>query len=154
MKRVNCLYRVSSKQQLHGDDIPVQREECMAYLGEHTDWEFNREYVEKAVSGFKTSVKDRDILQEILTDAREKTFDVLLVFMSDRIGRKEDESPAFVTTLNDLGIEVWSVKEGQLKTAEHKVSVNSLFTIPNPQHFISKPFNKFVDSYFLLFHGV
>lgn len=119
MKRVNCLYRVSSKQQLHGDDIPVQREECMAYLGEHTDWEFNREYVEKAVSGFKTSVKDRDILQEILTDAREKTFDVLLVFMSDRIGRKEDESPAFVTTLNDLGIEVWSVKEGQLKTAEH-----------------------------------
>ena len=36
MKRVNCLYRVSSKQQLHGDDIPVQREECMAYLGEHT----------------------------------------------------------------------------------------------------------------------
>lgn len=119
MKRVNCLLRVSSKQQLHGDDIPVQREECRAYIEKHSDWQFQKEYLEKAVSGFKTSLKDRDILQEILQDARDKTFDVLVVYMSDRIGRKEDESPIFVTTLNNLGIEIWTVKEGQLKTTEH-----------------------------------
>ena len=90
MKRVNCLLRVSSKQQLHGDDIPVQREECRAYIEKHSDWQFQKEYLEKAVSGFKTSLKDRDILQEILQDARDKTFDVLVVYMSDRIGRKSD----------------------------------------------------------------
>ena len=118
-KRVNCLYRVSSKQQLHGDDIPMQREECMAYIGLHSDWVFQQEYLEKAVSGFKTSVKDRDKLQEVLEDAKAGKFDILLVYMSDRIGRKEDESPIFVSTLNKLGIEVWSVKEGQLKTEEH-----------------------------------
>lgn len=119
MKRVNCLYRVSSRQQLHGDDIPVQRGECKSYIAKQEDWEFQKEYIEKAVSGFKTSIKDRDILQEIMKDAERKSFDILLVFMSDRIGRKEDESPIFVTTLNNLGIEVWSVKEGQLKTEEH-----------------------------------
>lgn len=119
MKRVNILLRVSSKQQLHGDDIPVQRSECMNYIGTHTNWQFQKEYLEKAVSGFKTSVKDREILQEILEDAENKAFDVLVVYMSDRIGRKEDECPIFVTTLNNLGIEVWTVKEGQLKTIEH-----------------------------------
>lgn len=119
MKRVNCLLRVSSRQQLRGDDIPVQRSECRNYIDSHEDWYFQKEYVEKAVSGFKTALKDRDILQEILTDAKSESFDVLLVYMSDRIGRKEDESPFFVTTLNKLGIEVWSVKEGQIKTQEH-----------------------------------
>lgn len=119
MKRVNILLRVSSKQQLHGDDIPVQRSECMNYINTHADWQFQKEYLEKAVSGFKTSVKDREILQEILEDAENKTFDVLVVYMSDRIGRKEDESPIFVSTLNKLGIEIWTVKEGQLKTNEH-----------------------------------
>ncbi len=119
MKRVNCLLRVSSRQQLRGDDIPVQRSECRNYIDRHEDWHFQKEYVEKAVSGFKTALKDRDILQEILADAKSASFDVLLVYMSDRIGRKEDESPFFVTTLNKLGIEVWSVKEGQIKTQEH-----------------------------------
>lgn len=119
MKRVNCLLRVSSRQQLRGDDIPVQRSECRNYIDSHEDWYFEKEYVEKAVSGFKTALKDRDILQEILADAKSESFDVLLVYMSDRIGRKEDESPFFVTTLNKLGIEVWSVKEGQIKTQEH-----------------------------------
>lgn len=119
MKRVNTLLRVSSQQQLHGDDIPVQRSECMNYIKARGDWQFQKEYLEKAVSGFKTSLKDREILQEILEDAREQNFDVLVVYMSDRIGRKEDESPVFVSTLNKLGIEVWAVKEGQLKTGEH-----------------------------------
>lgn len=117
--RVNCLYRVSSKQQLHEDDIPVQRAECMDFISRQKDWEFQKEYLEKAVSGYKTSVSNRDVLLEILKDAKDKKFDILLVYMSDRLGRKEDETPAYVANLNRLGIEVWSVKEGQLKTEEH-----------------------------------
>ena len=119
MKRVNILLRVSSQQQLHDEDIPIQRSECMNFIGTHNDWTFQKEYLEKAVSGFKTSVKDREVLQEIKEDAQNKSFDVLVVYMSDRIGRKQDESPVFVSTLNKLGIEIWSVKEGQLKTEEH-----------------------------------
>lgn len=119
MKRVRCLYRVSSKQQLHDDDIPMQRAECKKFIKRFKDWQLEHEYVEKAVSGFKMHVSERDVLMEIMQDAKKKEFDILVVYMSDRIGRKEDETPAYVAGLNSLGIEIWSVNEGSLKTEEH-----------------------------------
>lgn len=48
-KRVRTLLRVLSKQQLHDDDIPVQRAEAIGYIVQRQDWEFDKEYVEKAV---------------------------------------------------------------------------------------------------------
>lgn len=117
-KRVRTLLRVSSKQQLHDDDIPVQRAEAKQYIDKRSDWEFDKEYIEKAVSAYKNSVEDREVLQQILTDAKNKEFDVLLAYMSDRIGRQEEYS-FYVATLNQLGIEVWTIKDGQLKTEEH-----------------------------------
>ena len=118
-KRVRCLYRVSSKQQLHEDDIPLQRSECQGYIAKRDDWVFDGEYIEKGVSGFRNSLEQRGKLLEIREDARKKEFDVLLVYMSDRLGRREDETPFYIASLEDLGIEIWSVKEGQLKAQEH-----------------------------------
>lgn len=117
-KKVRTLLRVSSKQQLHEDDIPVQRAEAYQYIAERPEWEFDREYIEKAVSGYKNGVEDREVLQEILTDAKERQFDILLTYMSDRIGRQEEYS-FYVAALNRLGIEVWTIKDGQLKTEDH-----------------------------------
>lgn len=118
VKRVRTLLRVSSKQQLHDDDIPMQRAEAEQYISKQPEWEFDKEYVEKAVSAFKNSVADREILQEILEDAKRHEFDILLTYMSDRIGRQEEYS-FYVARLNQLGIEVWTIKDGQLKTEEH-----------------------------------
>lgn len=117
-KRVRTLLRVSSKQQLHDDDIPMQREQAKQYIAGRPDWVFDREYMEKAVSAYKNGVEEREVLQEILSDAREKKFDVLLTYMSDRIGRQEEYS-FYVAALNRLGIEVWTIKDGQLKTEDH-----------------------------------
>ncbi len=117
-KKVRTLLRVSSKQQLHDDDIPVQRAEAESYIAKQPDWVFDKEYIEKAVSAYKNGVEDREVLQEILADAKEKQFDILLTYMSDRIGRQEEYS-FYVATLNQLGIEVWTIKDGQLKTEEH-----------------------------------
>lgn len=117
-KKVRTLLRVSSKQQLHDDDIPVQRAEAEQYIAKQPDWVFDKEYIEKAVSAYKNGAADRAVLQEILTDAKEKQFDILLTYMSDRIGRQEEYS-FYVATLNQLGIEVWTIKDGQLKTQEH-----------------------------------
>lgn len=119
MLKVRCLYRVSSKQQLHGDDIPLQRNECKAFINKQPDWVFDKEYIEKGISGFKKSISDRDILVEIAEDASKKEFDILLVYMSDRLGRREGETPLYVSNLSNMGIEVWSVKEGKIKTEEH-----------------------------------
>lgn len=117
-KRVRTLLRVSSKQQLHDDDIPIQRAETEQFIAKQPDWEFDKEYIEKAVSAYKNTVEDREVLQQILEDARNKEFDILLTYMSDRIGRQEEYS-TYVATLNSLGIEVWTIKDGQLKTEEH-----------------------------------
>lgn len=116
-KRVRSLLRVSSKQQLHDDDIPIQRAEIANYISKQPDWVFDKEYIEKAISAFKNTVQEREVLLQILEDAKSKQFDVLLTFMSDRIGRLEEYS-MYIATLNKLGIEVWTIKEGLLSTEE------------------------------------
>lgn len=117
-KKVRSLLRVSSRQQLHDDDIPIQRAEIADYIAKQPGWEFDREYVEKAVSAYKNRVEDREVLLQIIEDAKHHEFDILLAYMSDRIGRRE-EYTFYISTLNSLGIEVWTVKDGKLKSEEH-----------------------------------
>ena len=117
MKRVLCLYRVSTKGQVdqNTDDIPMQRRECLAFIDRMEDWVFFDERVEKGVSGYKVSAENRDAILDIRALAEKKKFDVLLVFMFDRLGRREDETPFLVEWFIDHGIEVWSTREGQQK---------------------------------------
>ena len=97
MKRVLCLYRVSTLKQVDKqDDIPMQRRECLDFINRMDDWKFYDERMEKGVAGYKVSANDRDIIVEIREMAEQKQFDVLLVFMFDRLGRKEDETPFLV----------------------------------------------------------
>lgn len=117
MKRVLCLYRVSTKGQVDRitDDIPMQRRECMDFIARMDDWTFYDERMEKGVSGYKVSAENRDAILDIRALAEKKKFDVLLVFMFDRLGRREDETPFLVEWFIDHGIEVWSTREGQQK---------------------------------------
>lgn len=117
-KKVYCLYRVSTKGQVEKDDIPMQKQRCHEFAAEK-GWEIVREFSEKGVSGFKVSAKDRDAIQEIQRDAAMGQFDVLLVFMFDRLGRKEDETPFIVEWFVQNGIEVWSAEEGQQRFDTH-----------------------------------
>ena len=114
MKRVMCLYRVSTKGQVDPqDDIPMQRRECLDFIRKQPDWKFSGELMEKGVSGYKVSVNKRDAIQEMRARAERREFDVLLVFMFDRLGRREDETPFMVQWFIEHGIEVWSTREGQ-----------------------------------------
>ena len=114
MKRVMCLYRVSTKGQVDPqDDIPMQRRECQDFINRQSDWRFAGELMEKGVSGYKISAQKRDAIQEMRAMAERKEFDVLLVFMFDRLGRREDETPFLVQWFIEHGIEVWSTREGQ-----------------------------------------
>lgn len=118
-RRVYCLYRVSTLGQVEKDDIPMQKEACREFVRQHPGWEIVREFSEKGVSGFKVSAKDRDAIQEIQRDALQNKFDILLVFMFDRLGRREDETPFVVEWFVKNGIEVWSAKEGQQRFDTH-----------------------------------
>jgi DNA invertase Pin-like site-specific DNA recombinase len=119
-KRVCCLYRVSTLKQVEKDDIPmpVQQKSCHEFA-ERMGWVIVDEKVEEGVSGFKVSAKNRDKLQEIRQDALLGKFDILLVFMFDRLGRKDDETPFIVEWFVNNGIEVWSVTEGQQRFDTH-----------------------------------
>lgn len=115
MKRVYCLYRVSTKKQVdkNQNDIPMQRIACHEFMQYHPDWTILKEFEEKGVSGFKISAENRDAIQELKKAAERKEFDVLLVFMFDRLGRIDSETPFVVEWFVKQGIEVWSVKEGE-----------------------------------------
>ncbi len=115
IKRVACLYRVSTKAQMDKltDDIPMQKIACADFINTQKKWKLEKEYIEKGVSGYKKTAVERDVLQQIKNDALEKKFDVLLVFMFDRLGRREDETPFVVEWFVEQDVEVWSVKEGQ-----------------------------------------
>ena len=118
-KRVVCLYRVSTVGQVDKDDIPMQKQYCREFAKRQTDWKIVKEFSEKGVSGFKISAKDRDAIQEIQKMALQGEFDILLVFMFDRLGRKDDETPFVVEWFVKQNVEVWSAMEGQQRFDNH-----------------------------------
>ena len=87
----------------------MQKEACRNFA-ESQGWEIVKEFSEKGVSGFKKSAKERDELQKVQQAAMEGKFDILLVFMFDRIGRIADETPFVVEWFVKNGIRVWSTK--------------------------------------------
>lgn len=121
MKRVYTLYRVSTTKQVDvvKDDIPMQRIACHEFANRQDGWEIYREFEEKGISGFKVSAENRDAIQDLKEAALAKEFDVLLVFMFDRLGRIENETPFVLQWFADHDIEVWSVNEGQQKFENH-----------------------------------
>ena len=119
IKRVCCLYRVSTIGQVEKDDIPMQRKVCREFSGEQDGWKIVKEFCEKGISGFKVSAKDRDAIQELQRMALNGEFDILLVFMFDRLGRRDDETPFVVEWFVQNGIEVWSAMEGQQRFDTH-----------------------------------
>ena len=120
MKRVYTLYRVSTTQQVDviKDDIPMQRIACHEFA-EKMGWTILKEKEEKGISGFKISANRRDAIQELKEAAERGEFDILLVFMFDRLGRIENETPFVLEWFANHGIEVWSVNEGQQKFEQH-----------------------------------
>lgn len=82
-------------------------------------WIIVGEEQEDGVSGFKVSANDRDKLQLLKDRAEKGKFDILLVFMFDRLGRKSDETPFVVEWFVKHGIRVWSVNEGEQRFESH-----------------------------------
>lgn len=123
MKRVRMLLRVSSDQQLESDgDLTVQRQLVKEYIDSHNDWMLDKkEYFEGSNSGYKNSVADRDILQEALQDAKNKEYDILVVYKDDRIGRRMWEIGQYVMDLKINGVDIYTVKDGCISPANDDI---------------------------------
>lgn len=119
VKRVVCLYRVSTAGQVEKDDIPMQKQFCREFTMRQSGRNIVKESSEKGVSGFNKSAKDRDAIQEIQKMALQGEFDILLVFMFDRLSRKDDGTPFVVEWFVKNSIAVWSATEGQQRFDNH-----------------------------------
>jgi DNA invertase Pin-like site-specific DNA recombinase len=100
------------------DDIPMQKIACHEFA-QCQGWTISGEYAEKGVSGFKISANNRDAIQDLKKAALNGEFDILLVYMFDRIGRIDDETPFVVEWFTKHGIAVWSVNEGEQRFDSH-----------------------------------
>lgn len=121
--RALCLSRVSADKQLYFNennepDIPMQRVRCRKFC-EQMGWTVVCELSEEGVSGHKVRAENRDKIQLIKRYAQQGKFDILVVFMFDRIGRIADETPFVVEWLVKNGIRVWSTQEGEQKFETH-----------------------------------
>src|SRR5258706_4050403 len=67
------------------------------------------EYVDRGVSGLKDR---RPALDQLLTDARRRRFDVLICWRLDRLGRNLKHLIAMLDDLQALGIAFVSLAEG------------------------------------------
>ena len=120
MEIAYTLYRVSTKKQVDKEknDIPMQKEACREFARQQ-GWVIGKEFLEKGVSGFKVSAENRDAIQDLKAAAIRGEFQILLVFMFDRIGRIDDETPFVVEWFVKHGIKVWSVQEGEQRFESH-----------------------------------
>lgn len=123
LKRVRILLRVSSNQQLEADgDLTIQRQIILDYIKKHEDWDLDgKEYFEGGTSGYQNSVDSRDKLQEALKDARNGEYDILVVYKDDRIGRLMWEIGAYVMTLKNYGVDIYTVKDNCISPASDDI---------------------------------
>ena len=114
MKRVRILLRVSSYQQLEADgDLSIQRQIILDYIGNHEDWVLdNKEYFEGSKSAYKNKAEERDILQDALKDAKNREYDILVLYKDDRVGRLMWDTPTYIMGLKGYGVDVFTVKDG------------------------------------------
>ena len=112
-KRVRMLLRVSTEQQLEADgDLDIQRQILKEYIAKHNDWILDeKEYFEGGVSAYKNTSDERDVLQQIVLDAKNKEFDILVPYKDDRVGRLMLDTPRYVLTLKNYNIDVYTVKD-------------------------------------------
>lgn len=108
------LLRVSSERQLESDgDLSVQRSILKDYINKHTDWVLDEaEYFEGSKSAYKNTAVNRDVLQEILHDAKNRKFDILVPYKDDRVGRLMWDTAQYVMELKKCGVDIYTVKDG------------------------------------------
>ena len=87
--RVCCLYRVSTDKQVdfnsnHEADLPIQRKACHEFA-EAKGWVIIHEEQEEGVNLYTKSVQKPVTSCKSSSYARKGKFDILLVFMFDRI---------------------------------------------------------------------
>lgn len=108
MNKTYALIRYSSDKQTIESQLESIKNYCqqnnIELLEEHI-------IIESAISGWKTEPQNRDGLKTVLALVEQQLIDTLIIFMTDRIGRRTDLLP-FITKLTLAGVKIISTNEG------------------------------------------
>lgn len=108
-KRVAIYARVSTTEQAEeGYSIDEQTRLLRQYC-EREGYEVYKEYVDRGISG--KSIKGRAALQQLLDDAKQKSFDIVLVWKSNRLARNILDMLKIVELLKQKNIAFRSFSE-------------------------------------------
>jgi len=102
--RVALYGRVSTAEQ----STAMQMEELRAYC-QRREWVITEEYTDTGISGSKES---RPALNRLLTDAKRRKFDAVLVYRYDRFARSLRQLVNTLCEFDSLGIHFVSLHEG------------------------------------------
>lgn len=114
-KRLRCaIYtRKSTDEGLDQDynSLVAQRDACLAYIKSQTGegWVATKDLYDDG--GYSGGSMERPALQQLLTDIRNKTVDVVVVYKVDRLTRSLADFAKIVETLDDQGVSFVSVTQ-------------------------------------------
>jgi site-specific DNA recombinase len=104
--------RVSTGNQ--GDSIENQIMQCKEYisrLGDRYDSTNIVVYKDEAVSGYYTSVFEREEMKRAIQDARNQKFKLLVFKEVSRVGRDKQENPAIIGMFEQYGVRVIAIND-------------------------------------------
>jgi DNA invertase Pin-like site-specific DNA recombinase len=104
MKRVCAYCRVSTEAEDQLNSLENQKKYFEQYIGNNLDWQFCGLYVDEGISG--TSVEKRTGFQQMVKDAENKKFDLLLTKEISRFARNTLDSIFYTRKLKGLGVGV------------------------------------------------
>lgn len=101
-----------------GQDVQMQMHELRTYASNRR-WEIAGEYVDEGHSGAKES---RPALNRLMSDAKQRKFDAIVVWKLDRFGRSLKHLVMALADLESLGIAFVSLRDGfDLSTASGRL---------------------------------
>jgi len=102
--------RVSSREQAAtGESLSTQHKAIKNFV-KSQDWKLTKIYADEGISG--GSVNGREALKQLLKDAQNKKFNVLVVHRLSRFGRNARDLLNNVEELKESGVEFRAIKEG------------------------------------------
>lgn len=117
MKKAVIYARYSSDMQRE-ESIDAQVRACTYYAHQY-QYDITHVYADRAQSGKRS--KNREQFLQMIEDAADRNFDIILVHKLNRFGRNTLEVLEYKNSLEDMGIELISVTERLESTPEGKL---------------------------------
>ena len=109
-KRVAAYCRVSTEKEEQAQSFESQCDFFRCYIKQRKDWEFYKVFADEGISG--TSTKKREQFNQMIAEARQGKFDLLITKEISRFARNTLDSIYYTRELRKVGVGVLFLNDG------------------------------------------